>query len=307
MQTTTIERIDLRTLEVIVAVARHGGFAEAGRRLGLSRSIVSRTVAQLETELGIAVFRRTTRRVRLTASGRELVRRIERDLRSLRATLVSVRDENASARGPIRLTLGHAYGRHVVLPVLERWRAAHPGVTLEIALEDTLVDLVEQEYDIAIRLGPLPDSRLVARPLAPLALALVAAADAPWRPEGARAAWARAPRLAFRIPDSEREFGWLDEARDGAVGSAAVSCTSIEGVVDLVRAGVGTALVPRYLVETDLARGRLVEAPFAHGVGSVPVHLCRLERERIPTRVRALIDHLCEALGPASASGSRGS
>ena len=300
MRKATIEGIDLRILETVVAVARHGGFAEAGRRLGLSRSAVSRAVAQLETELGVAVFRRTTRRVRLTAAGRELVDRIERDLDSLRATLERARDDGASRDGPIRLTLGHAYGRHVVLPVLERWRAAHAGVTLEVALDDTLMDLVEQEYDFAIRLGPLPDSRLIARPLAPLPLALVAAADAPWRPDGSRAGWVRAPRLAFRIPDSEREFGWIDEMRDGAAEPATVTCTSIEGVVDLARAGVGTALVPRYLVEEDLARGALVEAPFAHGAGPVPVHLCRLERERIPARVRALIDHLCDALGPRS-------
>ena len=293
-----MERVELRTLEVAVAVARHGSFAEAGRRLGLSRSVVSRTIAQLETELGVALFRRTTRRVRPTETGRELVHRIERDLDSIRGTLAGVRDDAASEQGPIRLTLGHAHGREIVMPVLRAWRERHPEVTFEIALEDALADLVEQEHDLAIRLGPLPDSRLIARPLAPLELVLVAAADAPWLPDDTRDAWAVAPRLAFRIPDSDREAGWLDEARDGVAAPALVTCDSIEGVVDLARAGVGTALVPRYLASADLAAGKLVEAPFEHGAEPVPVHLCRLERERIPVRVRALIDHLCDVLGP---------
>ena len=283
-----------------VAVARHGSFAEAGRRLGLSRSVVSRAIAQLETELGVAVFRRTTRLVRPTDAGRELVRRIERDLDSIRATLESVRDDAESERGPIRLTLGHAHGRALVMPVLRAWGEAHPGVTFEIALEDTLADLVEREYDLAVRLGPLPDSGLVARPLASLALALVAAAHAPWCPDGTRRAWAGAPRIAFRVPDSDREPGWLDESRDGEIRPAVMTCTSIEGVVDLACAAVGTALVPRYLVASKLADGTLVEAPFEHGVEPIPVHLCRLERERIPSRVRALIEYLCETLGPGN-------
>lgn len=297
---------DLKALATLQAVARCGGFAAAARELGSTRAAVSRVIAEAEQRVGVRLCHRTTRRVVLTDAALELLRDAGGHLEALHAAWSRLPDREGSFRGLIRVSCSHALGRAFLLPAVQRYREQHPEVRFELRLADTNDDLVARSLDLALRVGPLPDSSMVARTLGRLRVVLVASADA------ARV-WPRLPRaldeasalpsVAFHVPGSGQRRPWtLGTGREQTLhepGQAVVQVDSVEGVVDLVRAGVGIGLAPRYLVEADLAAGRLVsllpQAPF---IGP-EVHLCYAHRDLVPLRTRAFSSLLVEGLKPA--------
>lgn len=298
----TIDAPDLKALNVLVVVHREGGFAPAARRLGVTRAAVSRSIAQLEARLGTRLARRTTRKVVLTEAALSLVERCGAPMKALSEAFEAARESGGALAGTVRLAGSAAFGRDVLVPLVLAFRREHPGVHVELSLSDRLEDLVARPIDVAVRVGPLPDTSLVARLVGrlPLVLAatpkLVAAHGAP----RAVADLERWPAVAFRVPATGRVLPWPFEVsgQTELIEPPRPVCESdsIDAVAEMARRGAGVALLPRHLVRADLSSGRLVSLlPKLVGPGP-PVHVCYAARELMPARVRALVDALVRAL-----------
>jgi len=301
---------DLKALLTLQVVARTGGFAAAARELGSTRAAVSRVIAEAERRTGVRLCHRTTRQVSLTEAAIALLQAAEAPLQAMQSAWAALPDAQGAFRGTIRVSATHGFARAFVLPVVLRYRALHPEVRFELRLSDAIDDLVARSLDVAVRLGTLPDSSLVARTLGRIAVQAVAA------PSLART-WRRAPRsledmagrpvIVFQSPGSGVPRHWQvrspgsAEPATWAPDTPALAIDSIEGVVDLARAGAGIASAPRYLVEDDLARGRLVRVLDTLAFVGPELHLCTAHRTLVPPRVRGFVAMLTEAIRPALA------
>src|SRR5215475_9171344 len=151
----------LGNIEAFVAAAELGNFTRAARRLRLSPSAVSRRVAQLEQDVGVRLFRRTTRAVRLSDDGRAFFERSRDALRELEEARLAVSRLRARPAGLLRVEAPSILGRSVVVPALSRFLAVHREVQAELLLRDQPADIVGEGIDVAVRMGPLADSELV--------------------------------------------------------------------------------------------------------------------------------------------------
>jgi DNA-binding transcriptional LysR family regulator len=250
----------MNALPLFLATAEELSFSAAARRLGLSPSAAGKAISRLEAQLGVALFHRTTRRVRLTSEGELLLERarVIRDAwRDAEAQLAAGRDE---PRGRLRVALP-AIGHRLLAPHLPAFAAHYPHVELDLDLDDRIVDLAANRIDVSIRSGPLEDSTHHARRLGSFRFLLVAA-PAYLAARGAprsMAALAEHSQIRFRFPGSERLQPWrLANSLDGAVGAPSFACTSMEGVLAAALAGLGVAQAPEFLVADDIAQGRLI-------------------------------------------------
>lgn len=164
----------LTAMRLFSAVARLGSFAEAGRRHRVSASVVTRGIAQLEDELGLTLLNRTTRSVRVTERGQIYLESCRQILADLDAAEARARGENAEPRGVLRITAPITFGRLHVLPVVNRMLAAHPALAIRLTLSDRNIHLVEDGIDVAIRIGDLADSSLIAVKLGSVGRVVVA-------------------------------------------------------------------------------------------------------------------------------------
>ncbi|WP_108502167.1 LysR family transcriptional regulator [Paracoccus indicus] len=247
-----------RDLAAFVAVVQDGGFAEAGRRLGVAPSTLSRTVTRLEGQLGVALLRRTTRLIEMTPEGRDLLE-AARDILERTEALAELASNSRSPQGPLRVNAPVPFVLHVLAPRLEQFRRAYPQVDLTLEMTDTPVDLIGAHADVAIRFGPLPDSAMLQRRLG----------RAPWRLVAApayldRMGWPKAPtdlarldQVRFQSPDhiNTLRFRGLPEP---VILRTAVTAGNGEAVRQLVLGGMGVARFSQFMVAEDLEAGRLV-------------------------------------------------
>jgi DNA-binding transcriptional LysR family regulator len=292
-------RIDVNRsgeMEVFVQVRDRGGFSAAARALGMTPSAVSKLVGRLEARLGTQLVRRSTRQLQLTAEGEQFYQRSARVLADIDEAERCVASA-AAPRGRVGVNTSMAFGVHVLVPLVQRLQALHPQLTLDIALTDRVVDLLEERADIAIRWGPLPPSDLVARRLGATVQAIVASPGylarhgTPRRPEDLESHL----RLDFtyrrRVPD------WRFIVKGRPV-SVPVRASDGEALRRLALADAGMAWLSRYHVHEDLLAGRLVPVLEKYNPReSEPIHAVYLGKPgRLPARVRAVLDFLGDEL-----------
>jgi DNA-binding transcriptional LysR family regulator len=276
---------------------KRGGFAGAARELGLSPSAVAKSITRLEAELGVRLFHRTTRTVALTSEGHELAERCHRIVEEVEA----LRDEAAGTRaepsGTLRLNVPITFGRCVIVPKLAELVRRHPAITLEVGFSDRFVDLVGEGLDAAVRIGPLADSSLVARPFASQSL-VVCAAPAYLRRNGTPSAPEALDRhacLLFRMPTSGRPRPW-QFARKGRRREFTPATTVVfndgEALVAAAVAELGLVQVPDYMAADALAAGQMVEVLKPWRPSPAPILLVYPSARRVTPRLRALIDIL---------------
>ena len=287
----------LQQFLAFVQTARRGSFAAAARDLGGSPSTVAKSVARLETTLGVKLFHRTTRQVSLTADGERLFHRCERvlvEFEDLRADAAGTR---AAPSGTLRVDLPIYYGRRFVMPLLAKLQRAHPALTLEVRLQDGYGDLVRDGIDLAVRMGELRDSSLVARRIDWQHIVMVAspayleAHGTPRKLEDLAGHQA----VAFRIPTPGRSRPW--QLRQGRrtvemhpTHSVQLSDTEALGSAALL--GMGIAQLPDYTVQDEVARGKLVLLLPTHQPAPMPISAVMPSGRLVPPRVRVLLDAL---------------
>jgi DNA-binding transcriptional LysR family regulator len=208
--------LDLRLIETFIQAARRESFSAAAKALGVSPGAVSQNIKALEERLATRLFARTTRQVRLTPEGQRFLMRCAPALEALADAATELQEDRAAFRGTLRITSTTAFGRAHVLPAVITFRKLHPELEVELSLSDGFVDIVAEEFDLAIRGGILPDSDYIARLLLPVAMMVVASPaylDAFGTPETPEALSDHA-LIGMRSNPSQRIFAW--EFADGA-------------------------------------------------------------------------------------------
>ncbi|NML16371.1 LysR family transcriptional regulator [Azohydromonas caseinilytica] len=281
--------------------ARHGSFAAAARALGTVPSTLAKAVARLETELGVRLFHRTTRQVTLTPDGERLYAHCQRLLAEVEELQAQAAGTRSEPSGTLRVDLPIFYGKHVVMPVLARLVQRHPALRLDVRLHDAYVDLVQEGIDLAVRVGRLDDSSLVARRIDQQRLVLCASPAylaARGAPSDAAALAAHAA-IAFRMPSSGRHRPWqfLDngQAVEMPPPNVVARINDGEGMVEAARLGLGLCQVPDYMAAAALARGDLVELLPGCRPEPLPISVVVPGGKLLPARVRVAVDALSAA------------
>jgi DNA-binding transcriptional LysR family regulator len=293
--------IDVEALIAFSAVMDAGSFSGAAERLGQTPSGVSRTIARLEKHLGLTLLHRTTRRLQLTDEGAWLLERA----RGLLADLANTEAEAAARRsqpaGLVRVNAATPALGHLLAPLVPAFLEAYPLVRLELTSGETVVDLIEERADLAIRIGSLPDSTLNARRLGTSRLRVLRA-PAYLERHGAPASVADLARhrlLGFAAPATLNTWPLAHGGAEGYTIAPAVTASSGETVRHLALAGAGIASLSNFLTRDDLATGRLV--PVLEDAAlpwSQPVWAVFYKQGGLAPRVAALVDFLARELGP---------
>lgn len=289
--------MDLLALADFNLVARHGGFGKASRAAGRPKSTLSRRVAELEASLDLRLFERGARDLRLTEEGRALFERTSQLLTEIDETTAEIASGGQNARGRLRISAPLLFSQTAMGKLAAGFARKYPEVRLEVTAEDRAVDMVEEAYDLAIRVNPEPDESLVGRVFLRDRLVVVASPDLP-RPTDDRTVPA-----VIRGPGNEAQ-SWNVMATTGRASISVnplLSLSSLVMVRDAVRMGVGAARLPISLVSHDLADGTLVHWGDVEG-SEISLWTLYPTRRLLSTRVSAFLDHLKEAF-PLGTSG----
>jgi len=295
----------MRGLQPLLAfseTAKHGGFAAAARSLGTDPSTLAKAVGRLETSLGLRLFHRTTRLVRLTGDGEELFERCQRVLCELDELQTAAAGNRARISGTLRVNMPIVYGRKIILPVLATLVKEHPGLMLDVRLTDAYADLVRDSIDVAIRAGSLADSSLVATRIDGQQLILVAAPQY-LKKHGTPASikdLAQHLHVVFRMPTNGRDRPQQFRVRGRMQSQEPARSNRFDDGEAMVRAavmGLGLTQVPDYMAEDELADGRLVEVLPKLRPPVMPIYAVMPGKRMVSARVRALLDALKDLPG----------
>ena len=285
-------------MEVFVRVVELGGFSAAAREFRMTPSAVSKLVARLEKRLGSRLVNRSTRQLKLTAEGCSFFERAVRILAELEdAERGAAR--NAEPRGRIRVSTNVPFGVHFLLPLVPEFLSRYPAVTLDVSLTDTVIDLLEERTDVAVRAGPLKSSQLLARKLGETRMMIVGAPgylDRCGTPKTVEDL-SDHNRLGFSYARAVEGWPLLNRGARTVVpvtGNAQVS--DGEALRRLVVAGLGLARLAAFQVREDIAAGRLAPILERFNPGDQEeVHAVFVgQGGHVPARVRALLDFLAE-------------
>lgn len=273
----------LGAIKVFVAIAEAGSLSAAGRRLGMPLTTVSRHLATLEAQTGVRLITRTTRDLVLTEPGRHYLETCRRVIAELDAADLRLAGEHAEPQGELAVTAPVVFGRLHVLPVVVEFLAMYPLVTARMLLVDRIVDLIEEGLDIAVRIGSLPDSSLVATRLGTIR-SVVCASPSYLATRGTPATpqeLAGHDCITFNtIPSAERwSFSARKESRVAI--HARLTVNTAEAAIDAAKAGLGIARVLSYQAEASLNDGSLRLILEAFEPGAMPVSLVHRE-DRLP-------------------------
>lgn len=285
--------MDLNEVVVFARVVDAKSFTRAGRELGLPKSTVSRKVSELEARLGARLLQRTTRNLSLTDAGRAFYQHASRVVSELDAGAAAVLELEEAPRGSLRVSAPLNFG--LFAPALSAFAARHPAVEVEIVCSDRLVDLVEEQFDVAIRASRLKDSALVARPLGLLRNVIVASPryvaehGEPRHPKDLAS-------HACLVFGGGSERGHYRLTRKGREEAVSVRGHLVANDFDLLHdgavEGLGIAMLPYPRVQDDYETGRLVRVLPEWCAPSFPIHAVYPSTRHLSPKVRAFIDHL---------------
>jgi len=280
-------------LTVFTKVAEYGGFTAAARRLGLSVSAVTKTVARLEDELGTQLFNRTTRQLHTTDYGQEFYERCIRILADLEDAETALRQGSISYSGRVRVITPFSFGRVTLVPELPSFLRKYPEIVLDLNFSDQPVDLIAEGYDVAVRTGEISDSRLTTRLLT----------------RGSQVTFASPTYLARhglpRTPEDLRDhncivgrFGpeWSFRGPDRKPMTVRVSGNAVVNSGDALReaavAGIGIGQGTWWLVRKDLERGLVESILPDYALEGMPISILYPAQRHLPAKVRVFIDFL---------------
>ncbi|MPT40297.1 MAG: LysR family transcriptional regulator [Achromobacter sp.] len=284
-----------------VRAAEAGNFTRAARVLRITPSAVSKSVARLEGELGVQLFHRSPRQITLTGDGEAFFDICRQGMTAIEDARSRLAGEAQPWRGKLRLCVPVSFGQYVVAPALSKWLARHPGLDIELTLTDRHVDMTAERFDLAVMLGEVPDSRLVARPLPTHRFMTVAAPDYLQR-RGAPAGPADLGEhvcLRYVMANSGQFRTWTfsrggEQHRHFPNGPAASDHAAV--LLALAEGGQGILQAPRYVVAPSLAAGRLAAIlPEFDSVGA-PLSVVFEKARHASARNRLAVDFLL-ALG----------
>jgi len=291
-------------LRVLVQTARGGSLSAAARALGMTPAAASATLKRLEAQLGTRLFERSTRAMRLTAPGQVLLDYAVRAFELLDEGESQLAADRATLVGSVRVAAPSDLTRTVLLPLLDEFLAAHPGLHLQLSVGDRVLDVLRDEVDVAIRYGTLADSRLVARTLAVAHPVCAASPDYLRRHAAPRAPQDLARHNCLLFERGGRRHRTWRFCRDGQWTEVRVDGDRHVDDASLARAwalaGRGVILKSGIDLRDDIERSALVPLLVDWQTEAYPLHALLPSGRFVPARVRALVDFLAAAFNPAS-------
>lgn len=292
----------LGAMAVFARVVEAGSFSGAAAALGLSKSAVSKQVARLEDRLGVRLLNRTTRQLSLTEAGTAFYDHCRQLVADAEAAEAAVTHLASAPRGTLRVTAPMSFGQHHVAPALPAFLAAYPELSVDLQLNDRWVDVIEEGFDLAIRIGQLPDSSLVARRLAPMRRVLCAAPSylkARGRLHHPRDLAAHSC-LIYSYLASGRE--WRFQGPDGLVRvqvSGPLEINNGDALLAATRAGAGIANLPSFIASADICAGRVENVlPQWRDPDAGAVQAVFPAGRNLSPKVRVFVDFLARQFGP---------
>lgn len=285
--------MDLNLLSLFVEVAKTASFTAAAAKLNVPRSSVSRSIAQLEVELGVQLFNRTTRRVSLSTTGTALYERVGPQLLELRKSIGSLPEQEEEPSGELLITAPTDIGVTYLPDAVAAFKLRHPAVTVDVRLTPRRVDLVAEGFDLALRVSskPLGDSSLVARRLSELEMALFAAPSY------------LARRGTIRTPEDTEHHDWVyfrtalpPPPFPKPVRRSGVTGDDLLFVQQAIRAGLGIGLLPSFLAREEVASGQMVQLLPRHSVKTGTLYFVYPKGHTVPRKVTAFRNFLLEYL-----------
>ena len=288
----------LTRMRAFIEVVEAEGFSAAARKIGRSKALLSKYVRELEDELGALLLNRTTRQFSLTEAGHTYYRRATEIVREIDNLADAVRESSGDVRGRIKLSAPRTFADAPIGQALIDFAKEHPEIVLEIDLDDRFVDLVEEGFDLAIRITRLESSSLIARRLAPFSVQLCAAPELI-----AKYGAPRSPRDLAKVPciiDTNGRWlsNWPFVGDDGELVTVSVSgpieVNSPMAARAAAIAGLGFAILPDFIAASEIEAGRLVSLlddriPKGGGIFAVYPH-----RRYLPAKVRVFVDFLVD-------------
>lgn len=279
-----------QAMRIFAKVAETGSFAAAGRQLGLSPPAVTRAVAALEAAIGTRLLTRTTRLVRLTEAGARYVEDCRRILADIAEAEAAAAGAYATPTGTLTVTASVLFGELYVLPILTEYLELHPAVAIRSLFLDRVVNIVEEGIDVAVRIGPLPESGLTAVRVGTVRRVVCGAPDyfarhgVPAEPGELAQHRIIAPIGASASPD------WRFGDGRAVTLRASLACNTNAAAIAAALGGFGVTRLLSYQVAGLLAEGRLQRVLAEHEPPPLPIHVLHPEGRRAPARVRAFVD-----------------
>lgn len=282
-------------MRTFVAVAEAGSFTASAERLSISKKLASKYVGQLEEELDVRLLYRTTRRLSLTSEGQSYYDNVTRILDEIDELESNLKYETVALAGTLRISAPSTFGEVYIQPLLRKFGQIHPNITFDLRLSDEYVGITEGGFDLAIRIGELENSSLIARKLAMTALWVVVSQDYVDRHGVPKTPDELVLHNCIRDTNIRGADIWVFSGQ-GQSKTVAVSgrfkVNSARSARDLALAGEGIALCPDYIVTRDIKEGALRRILCGTDSGHKPVQAVFPSAKYIPTRVRSLIDFL---------------
>lgn len=304
----------LRAMEVFVRVVDTGSLTAAAGRCEISATMVGNYLQGLEAQLGASLLHRTTRRQHLTEFGKVYYERCVEILGSVADANALALETQAVPRGRLRITAPASFGTERLMPAMSDYLALYPAVDLDMVLSDAIADLVEDGFEAAVRLGTLPDSGLIARPLAPYRMMICAAPSYLARKRKPRfaadlvehdcLAFSYSARSEWHYADTE----WRMTGLEGPTSVRVVGRVKVDSAQALRHAalcGMGIVMLPEVLLANEVAAGRLVQLLPGYELPSRPMHIIYLPDRRMSSKLRSFVDFVTERFGPRSGEKSK--
>ncbi len=291
----------LSSMEVFVKVVETGSFVAASDALGISRPMASKHVASLESTLGVRLLNRTTRTLSLTEAGRSFHLRCKSIFEEIDTAMAEAGNLQVEPKGQLRINAPLTFGRAHLTHAIAAFQHAHPGIAIDLTLNDRVVDIVDEGFDLAIRIGLLADSSLIARKLAPCRMMVCTSpgylerCGTPAHP----ADLAEHNCLIYTYASQEKR--WHFETPEGEIDvpvGGDFRANFGEAVIEAAVAGRGIVLEPTFTLAPYLAGGRLVPVLTSFKPRDLAIHAVYPATRLLPRKVRAFMDHLSAAFGP---------
>lgn len=289
-------------MQVFARVAALGSLSGAARALGMSQTMATKHVAALEERLGVKLLHRTTRKITLTEPGRRYLESVERILAEVEEADATAVAERMEVTGTLRINAPVSFGVREIAPLMAEFTRLHPALAVDLGLNDRVVDLVEEGWDVAVRIGRIQDQTMIARKLARCRI-LVAGSPA-YLAEGGTprtvADLAAHNCLAYTLSSALGPRRWLFGS-DGTISvpiQGNLQASNGDALVVAALAGQGLIYEPTFLVGDDLRAGRLVALALDHPPIELPgVFAVYPSNRRPPAKVRAFVDFLVRRFG----------
>jgi len=285
----------LEAMATLIRAVEAGSLSAAARETSRSVTAVSRIIAALEAELGVSLLRRTTRSLALTEPGRLFYARSKAILGDIRELDLALASTRAEPTGRLRVSAPTLIGRLVLAPLVTGFLARHPAMSVDLILLDRAVNLIEEDIDLSVRIGHLPDSELVVRKLDDIDLIVCAAPDyltrrgEPLRPEDLKAH----DCLTFSESAGPVDWRFHMDGRSRTIRLAGrLSVNNLDVAVGAARDGLGITRAPSWYVAEDLRAGRLRAVLTAYQREPTPVQLLFQHARLGSPKLRAFVDHL---------------